>query len=69
MLNGAVRNDRGITFGREGRNYHSVGMFRVVLSNSEPMITCKGIRTLCYSKKINVRNYTFMKRIMFYILY
>ena len=62
MQDGAMRNDGGIISGREGRSYNSPGIFRVVLNNSEPIITYKNIIILCYSKNISVRNYKFMKK-------
>lgn len=35
MLHGAMRNDRGIIPGREGRDCNSLGRFRVVVNNFE----------------------------------
>ena len=62
-----MKNDGVIIFGREGRNYSSLGIFRGVLNNSEPIITSKDIIALCCSKKISVGNYKFMKE--GYVLY
>lgn len=61
-----MKNDGVIIFGREGRNYNSLGIFRGVLNNSEPIVTSKDIIALCCSK-ISVGNYKFMKE--GYVLY
>ena len=39
-----------------------LGIFRGVLNNSEPIVTSKDIITLCWSKKISVGIYKFMKK-------